>query len=122
MLTGEWRDSEGCFKAKPHRLVVPKTTDSRATEWGKRFFVDLAEGMHVPRLGSSICIIFVDNCMQLKVAKILEKKSDAASVLQRNFLADVITLEKLMIKSIRTDNGGKIEGLSAPAGQPRDHP
>lgn len=53
LLTSEWGSCITCFKAIRHRHSIQKTRDNRATDCGKRFFIDLAEGMRVPGLNGS---------------------------------------------------------------------
>ena len=59
--------------------------------------------------GNSYVVIFVDDCTLFKVVKFVRKKSDTTAALLF-LIADYITQQKLLIKCVRTDNGGEFEG------------
>ena len=59
--------------------------------------------------GSSYVVIFVDDCTRFKVVKFVKKKSDTTTALL-SLIADYITPQKLLIKCVRTDNDGEVEG------------
>ena len=59
--------------------------------------------------GNSYIVIFVDDCTRFKVVKVVKKKSNTTAALLSR-IADYITPQKLSIKCVRTDNGGKFEG------------
>ena len=108
--TGQWGACETCFLAKAKRHAVPKKTDERASVRGQRFFVDVGGPMkHSSLGGNSYVVIFVDDCTRFKVVKFVKKKSDITAALLF-LVAGYITLQKLSIKSVRTDNGGEFEG------------
>ena len=108
--TGQWGACETCFLAKAKRHAVPKKTDERASVREQRFFVDVGGPMkHSSLGGNSYVVIFVDDCTRFKVVKFVKKKSDITAALL-SLVAGYITLQKLSIKSVRTYNGGELEG------------
>ena len=108
--TGQWGACETCFHAKAKRHAVPKKTDERASVKGQRFFVDVGGPMkHSSLSRNSYVVIFVDDCTRFKVVKFVKKKSNTTTALL-SLIADYITPQKLSIKCVRTDNGGKFEG------------
>ena len=108
--TGQWRACETCFQAKAKRHTVPKKTDERASVKGQRFLVDVDGPMKHSSLGrNSYVVIFLDGCIRFKVVKLVKKKSNTTAALL-SLIADYITPQKLSIKCVRTDNGGKFEG------------
>ena len=58
--------------------------------------------------GNSYVVIFVDDCNRFKVVKFVKKNNTTTALL--SLIADYITAQKLSIKCVRTDNGGKFEG------------
>ena len=109
-MTGQWGACETWFQVKVKRHAVPKKTDERASVRRQRFFVDVGGPMkHSSLGGNSYVVIFVDDCTRFKVVKFLKKKNDTTAALL-SLIADYITPQKLSIKCIRTDNGGKFEG------------
>ena len=50
----------------------------------------------------------MDDCTRFKVVKFIKKNDTTAALL--SLIADYTTPQKLSIKGIRTDNGGKFEG------------
>ena len=105
-MTGQWGAYETCFLAKAKRYAVPKKTDERASVKGQRFFVNVGGPMkHSSLGGNSYVVIFVDDCTRFKVVKFVKKKSNTTAALLS--LIAGITLQKLPIKCVRTDNGGE---------------
>ena len=107
--TGQWGAWETCFQAKAKRHAVPKKTDERANVRGQRFFVDVGGPMkHSSLGGNSYVVIFVDDCTRFKVVKFVKKKNDTTAALL-SLIANYVTPQKLSIKCVRTDSGGKFE-------------
>ena len=108
--TVQWGSCEACLQAKTKRHVVPEMIDRRVIMNGKRFFVDVGGTMQYSRLGgNSYIVIFVDDCTRFKVLRFAKKMSDTTAVLL-SLIVDYIVPQKLSIKCVRTDNGGKFEG------------
>ena len=108
--TGQSGACETCFQAKAKQHAVPKTTDGRVNVKGQRFFVGVGGPMkHSSLGGNSYVVIFVDDCNRCKVVKFVKKKSNTTAALL-SLIADYITPQKLLIKCVRTDNGGEFEG------------
>ena len=59
--------------------------------------------------GNCYVVIFVDDCTRFQVVKFVKKKSDTTAALL-SLIVDCITSHKLLIRCIRTDNGGEFEG------------
>ena len=108
--TSQWRACETYFQAKAKRHDVPMKTDEWASVRGQRFFVDVGGPMkHSSLGGNSYVVIFVDDCTRFKVVKFVKKKSDTTAALL-SLIVDYITPQKLSIKYLRTNNGGKFKG------------
>ena len=108
--TGQWGACEMCFQAKAKRHAVPNKTDERASVKGQRLFVDVGGPMkHSSLSGNSYVVVFMDDCTRFKVVKFVKKKSNTTAALL-SLIADCIIPQKLSIKCVQTDNGGKFKG------------
>ena len=92
------------------RYAVPKSTESRTNERAERFFVEITSPFRVTSLeGNRYVMLCVDDFTRFKFIRFLKHKCDAAKEL-RELVTEQIAPAGIKIGTVRTDNGGELEG------------